>query len=84
MPNLAFAMFAVIITFFAAAALDYADAKNKLAVQARDPHRAARWSIAMYLIGLIGFFGIIGYSFWLVIPECLGLYAGSWFALRKA
>ena len=84
MHTIAFAVLATMATFFAAAGLDYADAKNKIAVQARDAHRAARWSIAMYLIGLVGFFGIIAYSAWLIIPECAGLYAGSWFALRNA
>lgn len=73
----------VILVFFGAFALDYADAKNKLAVQERRAHAAARWSITMYLVGMVGFMAVLRVSMWLVIPECLGLYAGSWLAVRK-
>lgn len=72
-----------VLVFAAAFALDYADARNKLAVQAREPHRAARWSVVMYLVGLIGMVSLIKISFWLVLPECVGLYAGSWVAVRR-
>jgi hypothetical protein len=69
--------------FVGAIALDYADSRNTLAVARGDAHGAARWSIAMYLLGLVGFFSILRVSPWLAIPECAGLYLGSWLAVRK-
>src|SRR4051812_4534728 len=70
--------------FAASTALDYAAIKNKIAIQNRDTHSAARWAIAMYLIGLIGLFGVIEYSWWLAVPECAGVYLGTWLALRDS
>lgn len=74
---------ACLAVFAAAFALDFADARNKLAVNARDGHRAGLWSIAMKLSAVAGTFALVEVSWWLVIPECAGLYAGSRFALRK-
>jgi hypothetical protein len=62
---------------------DYADSRNTIAVANGDAHTAARWSVAMYLIGLIGFYAVLRVSWWLAIPECLGLYAGSWIAVSR-
>ncbi len=73
-----------IITFLAAVALDYADTSNTQAVSKGHAHQAARWSCAMYLIGLVGFYGLTRVSWWLAIPECLGLYVGSWLAITQA
>lgn len=69
--------------FFGALVLDYADARNTQAVAERRPHAAARWSVTMYVVGMIGFFSVLKVSLWLVIPECLGLYVGSWLAARR-
>lgn len=63
--------------FAVAALFDYADTQNKLAIEARDPHRAARWSVAMYLLGAVGVLSVIKVSLWFMVPECLGLYIGS-------
>lgn len=70
--------------YFAALGFDYADARNKLAVQRRDAHTAGRWSVVMYLLGLVGTAPILHTSsVWLVLPACAGLYTGSWLAVRK-
>lgn len=74
---------ACIGVFLAAFALDFADARNKLAINARDGHRAGLWSIAMKLAGVAGTFALVEVSWWLVVPECVGLYVGSRVALRK-
>lgn len=67
--------------FVGAVAIDYADSKNTLAVANRDAHGAARWSVMMYVIGLVGFFAVLEVSWWLAIPTCAGLYTGSWWAV---
>lgn len=69
--------------FVGAVAIDYADSKNTIAVASGDAHGAARWSVTMYLIGLVGFFAVLRISPWLAIPECAGLYTGSWIAVRR-
>jgi hypothetical protein len=71
-----------IAVFFGEVAIDYADSRNTQAVAAGRAHAAARWSVCMYLIGLVGFFAVLRVSWWLTIPECLGLYTGSWIAVR--
>lgn len=78
-------MFALlsIAVFIASAALDYVEAFYVRAVTERNPNRAAQMSIAMYVISLVGFFGVLSYSWWLLIPECGGLYVGSVLAIRR-
>lgn len=71
-----------IAVFFAALALDYADSRNTLAVAEGRAHAAARWSVTMYVVGLVGFFAVLRVNVWLAVPEGLGLYAGSWLAVR--
>jgi len=72
---LAFAVFASSVIF------DFADSANTQAVTDLRPHAAARWSVTMYVIGLVGFYGLVQVSWWLAIPEVLGLYVGSWIAV---
>lgn len=69
--------------FLAAAALDYATARYVRAVQKRERHKAARWSVVMGALGLVGFLSVIEVSIWLVAPELMGLYAGTYFALGQ-
>jgi hypothetical protein len=79
------ALFAVlsVAVFLASAALDYVEAYYVRAVGDADPHRAARMSVLMYVISLVGFFSILSYSWWLLVPECAGLYFGSILAVRR-
>lgn len=72
------------LLFVLAAALDFADAQHKLAVEQRDVHRTARWSVTMYLVGVIGAWSLITEGVWIVVPEAAGLYAGSVIAMRRA
>lgn len=67
--------------FISAVAFDFADSANTQAVTQGKPHQAALWSCAMYIIGLVGFYALVDVSWWLAIPECAGLYVGSWFAV---
>lgn len=72
-----------VLVFLLAAVLDIADTQHKIAIEHRDAHAAARWSVAMYLLGLVGLVGLLRVSLWLVVPEAVGLYLGSVFAIRR-
>ncbi len=78
---LVFSLLSVAV-FFASAALDYIEAYYVKAVGDLNPHRAAQMSVLMYGISLIGFFSVLAYSWWLLIPECAGLYFGSVAAIK--
>lgn len=65
-------------------ALDFADTRHKLAVEARHAHVAASWSVTMYLLGVSSTFAVFKITVWLVVPEVVGLYVGSVVALRTA
>ncbi len=72
-----------IACFVAAFALDAIEAYYVKSVNDEHPHRAAFYSIAMYAIGCVGFFSVLSFSWWLMIPEVMGLYCGSVFAIRR-
>lgn len=67
-----------------AALLDYADTEHKIAVERREGHRAGMYSVAMYLLGLVGLVSVLDVSRWYVLPEAVGLYVGSRVAIRRA
>jgi hypothetical protein len=69
--------------FIGAVAIDYADSANTIAVAEGRAHAAARWSIAMYLIGIAGFFAVMRVAWWLIFFEAAGLYLGSWIAVSR-
>ncbi len=69
--------------FFAAFALDAIEAYYVRSVGDTRPHRAALYSVAMYVIGCVGFFSVLSYSWWLMLPELVGLYCGSVYAVRR-
>ena len=72
------------VVFLGAAGLDYATARYFAAVAARQPHHAGMWSVAMYLVGSLGYLSVVEVSAWLMLPQCLGLYAGTQLAVRRA
>ena len=69
--------------FFAAFALDAIEAYYVRSVGDGAGHRAAIYSVLMYIIGCIGFFSVLSYSWWLMLPELGGLYCGSVYAIRR-
>ena len=71
------------LVFLLGGALDYADTRHKLAVEARNGHAAGCWSVLMYLLGTLGTWSVLDVAGWLVAPAALGLYAGSRVALRR-
>ncbi len=82
MENVIFLALAV-ACFLAAAAGDVVEAYFVRAVGDLRPHKAAACSIGMYTISLVGFFSVVAYSYWLIIPEVLGLYFGSVYAIKR-
>jgi hypothetical protein len=73
-----------VVVFVIAGALDFADTRHKIAVEQRDGHRSGLWSVAMYVLGLVGLVSVLDVSKWYVLPEAVGLYVGSRVALRQA
>jgi hypothetical protein len=72
-----------VAVFVAAAALDYAMVRYQEAVTLRLGHRAALWSVLVYLVGAVGFLSVAKASLWFILPECIGLYVGTRLAVRK-
>lgn len=48
----------------------------------RASKRAARTSVAIWLVGSLGLFGVVEVGWWLLIPEGVGFYLGTRLALR--
>lgn len=44
--------------------------------------RAADASVLIWLVGVVGLYGILQYGLWVLAPEGLGLYFGTKLALR--
>lgn len=74
----------VVAVFCTGLVLDFAEARYVRAVGAGDAHGAARASVAMFVVGSLGFVAAIEVSLWLLIAEGAGLYAGTLLALRKS
>ena len=77
-----------VAVMIAAALLDFAAARyTRSLVQSSergrrallDPriHAAARWSVGMCLLSTVGLLALVNESPWMVVPECIGLYAGT-------
>jgi len=72
-----------LLVFASAVLIDFAEARYVRAVQRGDSHRAALWSMAMYAGGCVGFIAALDVSLAMMIPECLGLYAGTRLAMMR-
>jgi uncharacterized membrane protein len=72
-----------ILVFASAFVIDFAETRYVTAVADKDAHRAAVWSIIMYSMGAVGWVAIVHVSLWLMVPEALGFYCGTRYALRK-
>lgn len=72
-----------VAVFIAAGLIDFVEAYYVKSVEKGLGHRAAMYSVSMYVIGCVGFFAVLEYSWWLMIPECLGLYFGTRAAVAK-
>jgi len=75
-------MLLAVLVFLSAAMIDFASARYVRAVGDGAAHRAARWSIAMWALGCLGFVAMIRISLWLMLPEGAGFYVGTVVAVR--
>ena len=66
------------LVFLSAVVYDIAWAQYTRAAAGGRALRAAAWSTAVYVIGLVGFLGVIKLSAWLVAPEVAGLFVGTY------
>lgn len=65
------------VVLTAAFLYDFAITRYVVAVDQKAGMRAASWSVATFLVGLVGTLGIVKVSTWLIIPECVGLFLGT-------
>lgn len=72
-----------VAAFAAAAALDFVAARYFTALADDRLHHAGLWSVSMCLLSTIGILSVVDVSRWLIIPECLGLYAGTRMSKRR-
>lgn len=72
-----------IVVFFSTAAIDWIQAFWLRAYNRRQATRAANLGVLEYAAGLIAFAAFIEASWWLVIPEVLGLWVGTQLAVRR-
>lgn len=73
-----------VVVFVSAAFLDYAYVRYQEAVARKTERAAGAWSIAIYVVGSIGWVSILQASMWFMIPELLGLYTGTVIAIRRS
>jgi hypothetical protein len=71
-----------ILVFVAAATYDFVYGMYVGAVSRSDASKAARLSVATYGVGLLSLVGILKVSLWLIIPEALGLYVGTYMVVE--
>lgn len=79
-----------VLAFALAFASDYLETRYVRAVHAweksKNPdlaHRAAHSSIGMWLVGCIGLVAVVEIGWWVLLPEGLGLYAGTLVSMRR-
>lgn len=83
MPNPIVVMLLGTVAFFLALASDWLETKYVLAVATGHAARAAKCSVGMWLIGVLGLIGCIELGWWLLAPEAAGLYVGTMLAMRS-
>jgi cell division septal protein FtsQ len=73
---------ATVLVFILAFLTDYFSARYVKAVGDKKTHRAAYYSVLMWVAGAIGLVTMIEVGTWVVIPEGAGLYLGSIWGMR--
>ena len=72
-----------LVTFAAAAVGDVVEAYFVRAVADGHAHRAARMSVGMYVVSFAAWLVTVKVSLYYAIPEVLGLYLGTLWAMRR-
>lgn len=73
-----------LLVFVAAAALDFAYVRYQESVARGRARAAGLWSVLVYLVGSVGFLSVVESSWWYMLPQSLGLYAGTLIAVRRS
>lgn len=89
MPRVVFVLLFSVLSFALSASSDWLETKYVRAVREwEDSHaatareRAARSSVAMWLVSVIALVTVVEVGWWALIPEGAGLYVGTKLALR--
>lgn len=72
-----------ILVFLSTAAIDAVQAYWLRAFNQGNANRAAALSVLEYAIGCLCFYAFVEQSWWLIIPECAGLWVGSQISVRR-
>lgn len=73
----------VLAVFACSFALDFFAVQYVGGVAGLREHAAASASVTMCLISTVALLSVVQVSRWYLVPECLGLYLGTWFAVRR-
>lgn len=88
MPSLPFIAVFSVLAFVLAASSDWLETRYVRAVRAWEDgdrsarERAARSSVAMWLVSVVALVTVIEVGWWTIIPEGFGLYVGTKLAMR--
>lgn len=88
MPSLTFIALFSVLAFALAASSDWLETRYVRAVRAWEDgdvtarERAARSSVAMWVVGVVALATVIEIGWWTIIPEGAGLYVGTKLAMR--
>lgn len=88
MPNPIFIVLFSLMAFLLAASSDWLETRYVRAVRAWEHgdttarERAARSSVAMWLVSVIALVTVIEVGWWVLPSEALGLYVGTKYAMR--
>lgn len=88
MPNALHVALLSMLVFVLAASSDWLETRYVRAVRAWEDgdrtarERAARSSVAMWIVGVIGLVTVVECGWWVLAPEGLGLYVGTKLAMR--
>lgn len=88
MPNVTTIVVFSILAFLLAASSDWLETRYVRAVRAWEKgdttarERAARSSVAMWVVGVVALVTVVEVGWWVLIPEGFGLYCGTKLAMR--
>lgn len=90
MPNPIVVVLLSVLAFALAASSDWLETHYVRAVRAWEDgdetarERAARASVAMWVVGVVGLVTVFSVGWWVLVPEGVGLYFGTKWAMRQA
>lgn len=72
-----------LVVFLTSMGVDFAQARYIRALHAREPLRAACWSVAQGCAGTVGLILAIEVTLWLLVWAALGWFVGTWLGARS-